>query len=382
MKNWILCPLVVFLALSPLESQGQLEGSAWVSFSGLDCKHIQYSFKDLAPNSAVRLYELVVQDPQGNLTVITSWTGSSPGPEGTYRLSNLATGNYYLHRLHYIDPVPAPQCRQLATFAGKTDGISGIPLFDETINGSGNPKIWVDWLQVATNVTLTLESINPINTEAFFEISGTLLLKNCRLYACDFSKGLGTLEASGCAFGFDGLTLQNGVALNIPTLQRVILQKCELGGTKVAGTNGIFEATDCTFKAGLVCLNLDLVTLKTCGVYTGAKIGAEDAFSSPPTVGALRLDGCVFAHILEGSDSSLSVAVSRNCRIENSEFHKIDLLGILEQCAGHYQEQRVFHQRLENPGTDAQRHLANDREQQFLGIQIGSYLWNRHTRIF
>ncbi len=46
MKNWIYCPLLVFLSLSPLQSHAQWV-PAWVAFHGIDRKHVQYSFNGL-----------------------------------------------------------------------------------------------------------------------------------------------------------------------------------------------------------------------------------------------------------------------------------------------------------------------------------------------
>jgi hypothetical protein len=123
-----------------------LDGSAWVSFNGFDRKHIQYSFKDLASNSWVRLSELVVQDPQGKQTVLASWAGTEP--EGKYRLADVMTGNYSLMlRLYYGAPF-LPEDVQLGSFPGKMAEISGTPLFDETIDGSNYTNILVDRLQV------------------------------------------------------------------------------------------------------------------------------------------------------------------------------------------------------------------------------------------
>ena len=275
MKNWIPCSLVVFLALSPLESHGQSGGSAWVSFNGFDRKHIQYSFRDQGWWGHEELAELVVQDPQGKQTVLASWAGMEA--EGKYRLADVMTGNYSLMLRRYYGDYGEDDV-QLGSFPGKTAEISGTPLFDETIDGSNYTNILVDRLQVSTNITLTLKnitqgSLNILNNQV--DISGTL-----------------------------------------------VWDKCELGSIRVAGTNGVFKATDCTFKGQLVCLDFDQVTLKTCGVYSGMLIGTKyDWFlwNGTKPVGTLWVEDCVFF-------GELFVAVSRSWRIEKSEFHQSDLV--------------------------------------------------------
>ena len=158
MKNWIPCSLVVFLALSPLESHGQSGGSAWVSFNGFDRKHIQYSFRDQGWWGHEELAELVVQDPQGKQTVLASWAGMEA--EGKYRLADVMTGNYSLMLRRYYGDYGEDDV-QLGSFPGKTAEISGTPLFDETIDGSNYTNIFLwNGLQVPSAITITLQNIN------------------------------------------------------------------------------------------------------------------------------------------------------------------------------------------------------------------------------
>jgi hypothetical protein len=316
-NKWIICPLVAGLILGSglAESRGEF---AAVSFHGLDRKHILYSFKDLAPDSYTRLNELVLQDPAGQLTVIASWA-SNPGPEGKYRLLNVMPGNYTLMRLKYppetsVGPIAFP----LGTFPGKGLGIWGTALFDETIDGAGVTNLLVDLVNVPTGVTLTLKNLGSISQPGG-EVSGSLLLEKCRPRGFELT-GKGTFEATDCDFRYFGEG--GGLSLVAHSFQRVILRKCDLNYAQVLGTNGIFEATECTFNEGLIGADLDQMTLQSCGIFGGNMIGT--GLPEAQAVGALRIEDCVFLRTGEGQVGTY-VAVSRSCRIEKSEFHKFDL---------------------------------------------------------
>jgi len=168
-------------------------------------------------------------------------------------------------------------------------------------------------------------------------------LQNCRLINCNF-EGQGTLEATGCAIN----TFSGG-------LQRVTLKKCELVYTEAVATNGVFEATECTFAEGLGCLNWDQVTLKSCGMFSGTSIGADylwtgskfDWVAQP--VGTLQMEDCVFVRPSANTIRNLNIAVSRSCRIEKSEFHEADLIWLSTNVPATFRNNAFFTSALRIP---------------------------------